>query len=91
MKLNHIALNIQSKEELIDFYQNILRFDFEYQFNLNPVLATKIFGMAKQPEVFLYKKEHLHLELFVYPESIIKDFAHVCIEITDREIIAKKM
>jgi catechol 2,3-dioxygenase-like lactoylglutathione lyase family enzyme len=90
MKLNHIALNIQQKEELVDFYQNILGFYLDYQFNLDQVLATKIFGMAKQAEVFLCKKENLHLELFVHPESIIKHFAHVCIEVTDREIIAKK-
>ncbi len=32
IKLNHIGLNIQSKTELVDFYQNILDLDFEYQY-----------------------------------------------------------
>lgn len=90
MKLNHIGLNIQGKEELVDFYQNILGFYLEHQFDLNPVLATKIFGLGKQPEVFLYKKENIHLELFVYSEKSTQGFAHICIEVTDREIIAKK-
>ena len=90
MKLNHIGLNIQGKEELINFYQNILGFHLEYQFDLNPVLALKIFGVEKQPEVFLYTNKNVHLELFVYPEQSIQGFTHNCIEVTDREIIAKK-
>ena len=35
-------------------------------------------------------KENLHLELFVYSENAKTDFAHICIEVIDREIIAKK-
>jgi catechol 2,3-dioxygenase-like lactoylglutathione lyase family enzyme len=90
IKLNHIGLNIQSKTELVDFYQNILDLDFEYQFELNSDFASKIFGIEKQPEVFHYKNEHLSLELFVYPDNYRQVFAHICIEVTDREIIAEK-
>ena len=90
MKLSHIGLNIQRKEELVDFYQNILGFYFEYQFALNTVFATKIFGVTKQPEVFLYKNENLYFELFVYPENTTMGFTHICIEVIDREKIAKK-
>ena len=32
IKLSHIGLNIRGKEELINFYQNILGFHSEYQF-----------------------------------------------------------
>jgi catechol 2,3-dioxygenase-like lactoylglutathione lyase family enzyme len=90
MKLNHIALNIQNKEDLLDFYQNILGFYLEYQFDLDPIYASKIFDVAKQPEVFLYKNKDIYLELFIYPENTLKGFAHICIEVTDREIIANK-
>ncbi|MCF6181597.1 VOC family protein [Lutibacter sp.] len=90
MKLNHIGLNVQSKDELVDFYQNILGFNFEYQFALNSVFATIFFGIIKQPEVFLYKKENLHFELFIYSENAKMGFAHLCLEVTNRKIIAKR-
>ncbi len=90
MKLNHVALNIQSEEELIDFYQNILGFYFEYQFNMPTELADTIFEVKKQVNVFLYKREDIHLELFVHSENTTLSFAHICMEVTDRESIAAK-
>lgn len=90
MRLHHIALNIQRKEELTDFYQNILEFQPEYQFDLNKDIATKIFNISEQPRVFLYKKEEIYFELFVYEGSTLPAFAHLCMQITDRETIVKK-
>lgn len=90
MKLNHIGINIQRKEDIVDFYQNILGFHFEHQFELKSSLAGKIFGMEKQTEVLLYKKENLQLELFVHSENTMQGFAHICIEVNDREKIAGK-
>lgn len=90
MKLNHIALNIQDKKELIDFYQNIFGFYPEYQFDMHLDLAIEIFNLKEQPEVFLYKNDNLVLELFVYSESTTQGFSHICLEVADREKIAKK-
>ena len=90
MKLLHIGLNIQEKEELVAFYQNILGFYPEYQFDLNSVLATKVFGIGRQVEVFLYSNKIIQLELFVYPEKIKQGFAHLCIEVNEIESIVEK-
>lgn len=90
MKLNHIGLNIQSKTELLDFYQDILGLKFEYQFELTSDFASKIFGIDNQPEVFHYKNEHINLELFVNPDNSIHGYAHICIEVTDLKSIAAK-
>ncbi|MBN1633880.1 MAG: VOC family protein [Ignavibacteria bacterium] len=90
MKLNHIGLNIQRKEEGVDFYQNILGFNLEHQFKLSPFLAEKIFCMGKRDEVFLYKKESLQFELFINSENTTPGFTHICIEVKDREKIVKK-
>jgi catechol 2,3-dioxygenase-like lactoylglutathione lyase family enzyme len=90
IKLNHIGLNIQSKTELVNFYQNILGFHLEHQFELNSAFASNIFGIEKQPEVFYYKNESLYFELFVYPENTTQGFAHICLEVIDRELIAEK-
>ena len=90
MKLNHIGLNIQSKEEIVDFYTNILGFQFEYQFDLPSELGENIFGVNKKLKVFLYKKEDILLELFVHTTNPNMGFSHICFEMKDRESIAAK-
>jgi len=90
MKLTHIGLNVQSKEELVDFYQNILDFHLDYQFNLDSVLTNKIFGIREQIEIFLYTDENMKLELFVCPEPLKLGFSHICVEVTDRDMIVHK-
>lgn len=88
MKLNHIALNIQSEEEAVDFYQDILGFHFEYKFDLSAEMAKDIFSINKVSKAFVYKKEDVVLELFVHADSEVKGFTHLCIEVKDREKIA---
>ena len=90
MKLNHVGLNIQSEEEIVNFYQNILGFHFEYQFDMPTELSHNIFGINKQLKVFLYKKGDALLELFVYSVNPNKRFSHLCFEVKDRESIAAK-
>ncbi|MDD2476119.1 MAG: VOC family protein [Dysgonamonadaceae bacterium] len=90
MKLNHIALHIQNKEELIDFYQNILGFKLEYQYKIDSTLASTIFDIEEQTEIFRYSKDNLHLELFVATNKTILGFAHVGMDVEDREVIIGK-
>jgi len=90
MKLNHIALTIQNKEELTDFYQNILGFRFEYQYKIDSTLASTLFKIDKQTEIYRYSNDNLHLELFVSSEKTIPAFAHIGIDVEDREIIVEK-
>ena len=90
MKLNHIALHIQNKEELIDFYQNILGFTLEYQYKIDSTLASTIFDIESETEIFRYSKDNLHLELFVANSKATLGFAHVGMDIEDREMIVEK-
>ncbi len=90
MNLNHVALNIYNEEELIDFYQNILGFHFEYQFNMPFELADTIFEAKEQPKAFLYKNENILLELFVYTVDVSRNFTHICFESNNRDSIADK-
>ena len=90
MKLNHIGSNIQSEKEIEDFYQNILGFYFEYQFDLPEELTNNIFGLHKQITVFLYKREDILLELFVHTINSDSGFSHICLKVKDRESIAAK-
>jgi len=88
MRLNHVGLNIQSEEETVNFYQNILGFHFEYQFDMPAELGNNVFGVNKQLTVFLYRKENILLELFVHSVNCAKRIAHLCFEVKDRESIA---
>ncbi len=90
MKINHIGLNIQSEEEIIDFYKNILGFHFEYQFEISQKLAADIFGEKKQVKVFLYKRENILLELFINSLKSNNIFSHICLETKNREDIVIK-
>lgn len=90
MELKHVGLNIQSEEELVDFYQNILGFQFEYQFDMSAELCNEIFGINKRLKVFMYKKADVLLELFIHSVKPVKGFSHSCLEVQDRGSIAAK-
>ncbi|GET28535.1 VOC family protein [Prolixibacter sp. SD074] len=85
MKINHVALNINSVDEVIDFYQNILGFHIEYQFELPTTLSHTIFGIDKSLPAYLCKNDQVAFELFVLPENINKGLAHVCLEMSNRD------
>lgn len=85
MKLNHIALNIDNADELTDFYQDILGFQLEYQFELPAKLGNSIFGIHQNTPAFFCKNEQLAFELFVLPEITDKGLAHVCLDLPNRE------
>lgn len=85
MKLNHIALNISNVEDTIDFYQNILGFNLEYQFELPIELSINIFGVNNSLPVFFYKKEQISIELFVFLDKTNKGVSHICLETHNSE------
>ncbi len=90
MKLNHIALSIQNKEELRDFYEDILGFHLEYQYEIDESLSSTIFDIEEPAEVFRYSKDNLHLEFFVSSKKTIPAFAHIGVDVEDREETVKE-
>ena len=85
MKLIHIALNIYNGDEITDFYQNILGFHLEYQFELPATLSNSIFGINRNVSAYYCKNEQIAFELFVLSENTNKRLAHVCLEFSDRD------
>jgi catechol 2,3-dioxygenase-like lactoylglutathione lyase family enzyme len=84
MKLNHIALNVSSINDVIDFYQNILGFNKEYQFELPADLSFTLFGINKNLTSYFCKKEQVAFEIFISPGSKNNGIAHICLEMPDR-------
>jgi len=90
MKLNHIALNIDSEGDVLNFYQNILGFQFQYSFEMTAELSKKLFNIEKNIQVINLKKNTFSLELFVHPSNTPKAYEHICIEVNNRELISTK-
>ncbi|HPE87288.1 MAG: VOC family protein [Bacteroidia bacterium] len=85
MKLNHIALNINHVDDILNFYQNMLGMQLQYQFTLSASLSRAFFGFDQELPVYFYQKDHVAFELFVTSKKINNGIAHACLEIPDRE------
>ncbi|MCK4466077.1 MAG: VOC family protein [Bacteroidales bacterium] len=90
MKLEHIALSISDSEEIKKFYHDILGMNQLRTFNLSKVLANDIFGIDKEPSVYLLQKDELLVEIFVTTKQYKQGFKHICILIKNREELIKK-
>lgn len=90
MNLEHIALCIRDREEIEDFYQDILGMKLIRSFPLDKILAFDIFGMAESPEVFLLEKDQVQFEIFLSPKRHPHGFDHICISTVGRDEIMKK-
>ncbi len=87
MRLEHIALSINSPSEITRFYQNILGLQKQKEFTLSKDLSSAIFCIESDTTVFLMKKDHVVFELFITTEDIVHNFRHVCISVENREIM----
>lgn len=90
MNLNHVAISINSIEEINDFYVNILEMQLMRQFDLNKNLAFNIFGLNTDIPVYLFNKGNLTLEIFVINQVSRNKVDHICFSVQDREKLYKK-
>ena len=86
--LRHIALDI-IKNDLNEFYLEILKGEIIGQFELSKEDANKIFDIQKPVDVYYVKYEDFELELFIYPNSARATFNHLCVEMSDGQGIYK--
>ena len=89
MNLEHIAISINSLNEITDFYQNILGMQQVRNFILNKNLAYDIFGFNIDVPVYLLNKGNLYLEIFIIKEKNQKGFNHICFSVQNREQLFK--
>ena len=90
MQLNHIGINVANVGEIHHFYQDILGFLPERSFPIPREIAQMFFGIEEETEAFILSNGVLRLELFVYDKPITSGFAHLCIELENREETARK-
>lgn len=90
MKLEHVAITVSDKNEIEQFYHEILGMREMKRFTLDKKLSTDIFGIEKETAVFQLKNETLLLEVFLTPGNRDPGFNHICISTNNREEIVKK-
>ncbi|VAW28893.1 hypothetical protein MNBD_BACTEROID07-354 [hydrothermal vent metagenome] len=90
MQLNHIGINVANAGEIHRFYQDILGFLPQRSFPIPREIAQMFFGIDEATEAFILLKGTLMLELFVHDKPLESGFAHLCVEIENREDTARK-
>lgn len=90
MKLDHFAITVNNKQEIENFYHNILGMKEIRNFSIDEDLSREIFDIDKKTPVFLLQKDELLLEVFVSTKQRKSGFDHICISIKNRETLAEK-
>ncbi|MGE0089700.1 MAG: VOC family protein [Bacteroidales bacterium] len=91
MNLEHIAISVNHKDEIKDFYIDILGMEHVRSFELNHELVNDIFGFHTDIPVFLIKKGDLTLEIFVAKQDQNKRINHICFSVQNREELINKV
>ena len=90
MQLEHIAITVYDSNEISSFYKQILGMIEIKNFEIDKLLADKIFGIKKETQVYLLNNDQLFLEIFVDHKKQSQKYNHICIKINNRESLINK-
>jgi len=88
MNIEHISLVARNKKKIEEFFTKILEIPLIDTFSVPKKLAEKIFDIAQEIEVCLFKSNHVKFEVFISKERTAKkSYAHVCLSVKNRSKI----
>ena len=87
--LRHIAININSSDEVENFYQNVLGFELIGEYYLHPSIAKTFFN-NEQIKVYRVKKFNLEIELLHTNTTNNSAFAHIALEFWKPDTVFEK-
>lgn|SRR6056297_3508497 len=90
MELWHVALQINDIQEVKSFYEKLLDFEVQYEFEIDQETAYQIFGVNKPLQVVKMQKDKMFLELFVDPQPLKMIYHHMCIAVDDPGKLAEQ-
>ncbi len=90
MELWHVALQIKDIREVENFYEKLLGFEVQYEFEIDSETAHQIFGIDKPLPVVKMQKDEVFLELFVDSQPVKMRYQHLCIAVEAPEKLAKQ-
>ena len=88
--LRHIGIHIHDKNEVTDFYREILGFQELNRFDLNNKTAQNVFGKCNLIEVVRMRQFELIIELMVCPEEKAGGMSHLALEYWKAESVIEK-
>ncbi len=90
MQWNHVGLNIGHREEIENFYREILGFKLLRTFPITGELSRQIFQIDEGTQATLMNRGDVTVELFLCTENRPGGYAHLCIDVENREEIVRK-
>jgi len=88
--VNHIAVEVEDMKKAEKFFKEVLGMKKAGVFEIAPDLSNKIFGIKKAAEVMTFTSGTAKIEVFASGGKPQPSFAHICIEVGDREELMKK-
>lgn len=92
-KINHIALWNKCEKNAYKFYQDILGFEFLYDFHSTPIVAGQIFAIKEPMNILVFGNKAVKVEIFVndkleYNQHPIN---HTCFDVEDIQGLLEKI
>jgi catechol 2,3-dioxygenase-like lactoylglutathione lyase family enzyme len=86
----HAGMTICEEEEIAAFYEEMLGFTVERTFTLESGLNQRIFRRQEEVRVSLLVRGGERIELFLGGDRRRDDYAHLCVEVEDRDGLIDK-
>ena len=92
MKLEHIAVALNSEQESDKFFLDLLSLKKARNFSVSADLMEQFFGVNKETKAVRYEGDNLNVEVFLTEDvSKVKDiFTHNCLLVKDPEELLTK-
>lgn len=88
--LRHVGITINDKNDVKNFYQDLLGLSLQKEFEIPKELNQQIFGFYEDVPVYLLKDKDTEIELFVTSLRARKNYSHLCIEVEKRKAFIEK-
>lgn len=88
--IQHIALTINNRDELKNFYKDVFMSEMHHQFSLTPDLSRMIFNRDGNFDVAVMRTDEVEFELFLTDEIEKKVFSHACLSFENSRQIMEK-
>jgi catechol 2,3-dioxygenase-like lactoylglutathione lyase family enzyme len=85
--IQHIGLTVANVSELKEFYEKVLLLTPQYQFKVDKSIASNIFGVEKEIDVFMMSYQGMSFEIFIDDDICSSSFAHVCLTYKQSELL----
>ncbi|MBN2649364.1 MAG: VOC family protein [Prolixibacteraceae bacterium] len=88
--IQHIALTINNRDELKNFYKDVFMVEIHHQFSLTRDLSRMIFNREGDFNVVVMRNDEMEFELFLTDEVEKKVFSHVCLGFKNSRQVMEK-